>query len=455
MSRRAILVAGLGYGDEGKGSIVDHLARKYNAHAVFRYNGGAQAAHNVVTPEGVHHTFSQFGSGTFAGARTHLSRFMLVYPHSLLREGVRLQNLGITDAFDLMTIDKEALLITPFQIAANRLLETARSEKNKHGTCGMGIGKTMQDYLRYGANVLFAGDLADPDTARKKMEFIQNISYASVADLIPYLKTCENTQGEINVLTDKEWVEKYLKQYMGFAQIVKIVDGKEYLSRLMRNDGTVIFEGAQGVLLDQQYGFHPYITWTDITYRNAHTLLQEIAYDGEVSRLGILRAYATRHGHGPFVTEDQKLKEILPDTQNENNNWQGNFRVGHFDAVSARYALDVIGGIDSLALTHLDRIQTLKQAKICKAYRMPDQYDGFIYNQSGDATEIVVKRPPINTHQEALTRYLQQATPIYGMHTDITTHAQAHAYGEKIANLLETRLSILSFGTTADDKHIV
>ena len=95
MENEVILVSGLGFGDEGKGSIVDYLVRTKGAEVVVRFNGGAQAGHNVVTPEGLHHTFSQFGSGTFVpGVKTHLSRFMILNPLGMIREEEHLQALA-------------------------------------------------------------------------------------------------------------------------------------------------------------------------------------------------------------------------------------------------------------------------------------------------------------------------------------------------------------------------
>src|SRR5215210_8082512 len=125
--RRAIVLVGLGYGDEGKGAWTDFLARTEPVHTVVRFNGGAQAGHNVVAPDGRHHTFAQFGSGTLVrGVNTHLSRFMLVNPLGLLREDAELRALGVTDALARLSIDREALVTTPFQVAANRLRELAR-----------------------------------------------------------------------------------------------------------------------------------------------------------------------------------------------------------------------------------------------------------------------------------------------------------------------------------------
>ena len=122
--RRAIIVIGLGFGDCGKGTIVDHLTRAPGAHTVVRFNGGPQAGHNVVLPDGRHHTFSQFGSGTFVGGvQTLLSRFMLVEPYALLNEANHLVQSGVPDPLDRLWIDKRCAVITPAHQAANRLRE--------------------------------------------------------------------------------------------------------------------------------------------------------------------------------------------------------------------------------------------------------------------------------------------------------------------------------------------
>src|SRR5688572_1634241 len=152
--RNVFLTVDLGFGDAGKGSIVDFLTRANEAHTVVRYNGGAQAGHRVVTagPRPREHVFAQFGSGTLAGAATHLSRFMLIDPPAMLEEAGHLARLGV-DALERTTIDAGAPVITPFQRAVNRLRELARGDA-RHGSCGMGIGETMADYREYGERLL-------------------------------------------------------------------------------------------------------------------------------------------------------------------------------------------------------------------------------------------------------------------------------------------------------------
>src|SRR5262245_57035715 len=131
-SRKATIVVDLGFGDAGKGSITDFLARDGTTAAVVRHNGGAQAANNVITPAGTHHTFAQFGSGTFVpGVRTHLSRFMLIDPLALITEAKHLEELGLGNVFARLTVDADAIVVTPFHKAANRLRE--RSEERRVG----------------------------------------------------------------------------------------------------------------------------------------------------------------------------------------------------------------------------------------------------------------------------------------------------------------------------------
>ena len=160
IDRTAHLVVDLGFGDAGKGAITDYLARTTSAHTVVRFNGGAQARHNVVAPDGKHHAFSQFGSATLVpGVRTHLSRHMVLNPLAMLVEERYLRALGVEDAFARTAISAEALVITPFQRAANRLRELARSlpagkaGERRHGSCGMGIGETVSDSLTLGRSV--------------------------------------------------------------------------------------------------------------------------------------------------------------------------------------------------------------------------------------------------------------------------------------------------------------
>ncbi|MGI5322014.1 adenylosuccinate synthetase [Actinomadura nitritigenes] len=375
-----VIVVDLGFGDAGKGTVVDHLCRTSPVTAVVRFNGGAQAAHNVVADDGRHHTFAQFGSGTFVpGVRTHLSRFMLVDPLALAAEADHLRRLGVTDALDRLTVDRDALLTTPYHRAANRARERARGAA-RHGSCGMGIGETASYALAHD-DAPRAGDCPSPARLRRRLAAVHDwyrASFPSGED-VPDVAACADA-------------------FTAFAERVRIVGGG-HLHGLLRS-GDVVFEGAQGVLLDERHGFHPYTTWSTTTFANAETLLDEAG--AAAARLGVLRTYATRHGPGPFVTEDAALTAALPEPHNGTGPWQGAFRAGHLDAVALRYALEVAGGADGLAVTHLDVAGARPDLRVCHAYATPDGRVDRLPAGEGDLDR-----------QAALTRRLTSARPVY------------------------------------------
>ncbi|MFI0789171.1 adenylosuccinate synthetase [Streptomyces lydicus] len=118
--------------------------------------------------------------------------------------------------------------------------------------------------------------------------------------------------------------------------------------------GRLVLEGAQGVLLDEWHGFHPYTTWSTTTFAGAERLLAEAGRPHSALRLGVVRTCTTRHGPGPLVTEDPAPLRAQPEPHNGHGRWQGAFRAGHFDAVAHSYAVEVCGGVAALAVTHLD-----------------------------------------------------------------------------------------------------
>ncbi|MCK5643867.1 MAG: adenylosuccinate synthetase, partial [Gammaproteobacteria bacterium] len=373
MSAKVILVAGLGFGDEGKGTITDYLARKHNASLVVRYNGGSQAAHNVVTPEGDSHTFAQFGSGTLAGARTYLSEYMIVNPLFLLNEAKHLTDLGC-DPFDLLYIDERALVTTPYHVAANRLRELLRGPVNHHGSCGMGIGETVSDALyerRYPG--LCISDMRDgvllgcflSHFRSRKLFELEARAEAMIKSGVgnTSLVTHELTQ-LLRETTD------YIDRYIEFCSRVHIVN-ENYLASTLDSPGCVIFEGAQGVLIDQDYGFQPYTTWTNCTWKNADSMLK--FFRGERQYLGVIRTHMTRHGAGPFVTEEDHsvLASVVHKVDdNCTNQWQERFRCGHFDPIALRYSIGVLGKLDGLVVTHMDTLEKFDWGiQVCEKYQ--------------------------------------------------------------------------------------
>ncbi len=456
--RQAIILADLGFGDAGKGTITDYLSRQLAVHTIVRYNGGPQAAHNVVTPDGRHHTFAQFGSGMFLPQmKTLLSRFMLVNPLNMLKEERHLSLLGITDALPRTIIDRRALVITPFQRAINRLREVARAA-DRHGSCGEGIGECMSDLLNYGDAVLRIGDLQDRATMLKKLRFLRDAKYHELTELSRHLPDTEPVRQESAIFTDKNCIIDCADIYAYLAEQVSIVDEAD-IKTLGMQAGTMLFEGAQGVLLDENYGFAPYTTWSTTTFANAEILLRECNYAGEVIKLGIVRAYATRHGAGPFPTEDLTLTATLPDQHNGWNDWQRTFRVGYFDLLTTRYAMEVAGRPDYLAVTNIDRLETIPAWKICTAYSYQGEQEdlsSYFKHDQGNISKIKVCQPVDLAHQERLTQRLLSCTPEYLNFASSSSERRANedlaAYLSFLEEMLSVPIAISSHGLTAREK---
>lgn len=331
-----IFTAGLAFGDEGKGSWTDFLVRESHAKMVVRYNGGPQAAHNVVTDDGRHHEFHQFGSGTFAGAKTYLSRFMLIEPYSLMNErNALLPKLDFVDPLERLYVEAGCPVITPFHWITNRIRETARGA-GKHGSCGMGVGELRQDQTS-GKPIITAGCIIG-NHGRDVGRALEEIRAFKIAEV------------EAIGVDPSPLLSESISNAVAFYQRVfdRINVVKDDLLRLL--EGPFVFEGAQGMLLDQYFGSAPHNTWTDCTFANAKILLG----DKPVTKIGILRSYYTRHGAGPFPTECPEID--WPD-HNKHNQWQSHFRQGRFDIAAAKYALESIGGVDVIAISHMDRTE--------------------------------------------------------------------------------------------------
>lgn len=455
MQRKATIVVDLGFGDAGKGTIIDFLAQKAHQPTVVRFNGGAQAAHNVITSDGRHHTFAQFGSGTFARARTHLSRFMLIDLTAMANEAEHLSEIGYGNVFSRLTVDEDSLVVTPFQKAANRLREISRGD-GKHGSCGMGIGETMADMIAFPLNAVRARDLRDPAVLERKLAFFQEMKREEFRQQLEYLAQNPFGKKEVSLLLSPDAPREYAEKLWRIAMRFVIVPST-YLKNLSR-EGDLLFEGAQGVLLDEWHGFHPYTTWSTTTPANALELLSDIGYDGSVERLGVLRAYFTRHGAGPFVTEDRMLSHMLPEAFNKPGTWQGDFRVGWFDLVMARYAMTVSGGFDSVAITNLDRFARIPHAKIATSYHAPKgnlSYRGksiALAASDGmfDRVERLFRKEELSDlqYQEALTRLLQVSVP------DYRSAPEGEEYLKLIERDLGVPITITSHGPTAIEKRL-
>jgi adenylosuccinate synthase len=435
-----ILLAGLGFGDEGKGAITDFLANEMDSKSVVRYNGGPQAAHHVVK-NGQVHCFSQFGSGTFKpGLVTYLSKYMLVDPFSLYVEEKALRKVGITDGYKRLFIDNDCLVITPFHKIVGRMREVVL----RYGSCGLGVGETVNDSKVWTSKSLRIKDIPDGALLRYKLNFISKVKKDQAEQLADQYnsKRIYDLLKWISNITVNDMVEEYRKM------ISKINVGD--FSSI--DDECTIFEGAQGVLLDIDYGFWPYVTKTKTTFDNAYKLIDDKGF----GKVGVIRAYYTRHGMGPFVSEDKQLTFIVQDPHNGFNEWQQDFRLGWFDTVATRYSINILGGLDSIALTNLDRLNCFKDIKVCTAYEyygkddIDDFFDYEVISGRKIIHDIKVQEPPDIKRQYRLKNLLYNCKPVF---TDIKNWCYA-----KYIDFLEsehiTPIRIVSTGPENENRMI-
>lgn len=423
VDRRASVVVDLGFGDAGKGTVVDFLVRDRAAHTVIRFNGGAQAGHNVVTADGRHHTFSQLGAGTFApGVRTYLSRFVVVHPTALLVEERRIREAGVGDALARLTIADEALVTTPHVQALGRLRELARGAA-PHGTTGVGVGETVKISLEAPELAIRVRDLARPAALRRTLERLREHAAAAAG---PMEALDARAREERAALLSRDVLEAWLEAIAPLLARPGLFVGPEHLGRVLREPGELVLEGAQGVLLDEWRGFHPHTTWSTCTTENALALLA--GYEGTTERIGVLRSYATRHGAGPFPTEREELRR-LDEPHNVDVGWQGRFRRGWLDLPLTRYAL-ACSPVDALALTHLDRVEP--------GWRACVGYDGL------DRPLVPAVDPHDLAHVEALGAALGRVAPILEpTPPDLASYVEA---------ALGVQVKLTSHGPRAPDK---
>lgn len=359
-------VIGSAFGDEGKGRHVDYLSSKSDKEKtiVIRFNGGSQAGHNVVTPEGKHHTFGHFGSGSFLGISTYLTQDFICNPIIFRREyGELVELLGEVPTIYL---HKSSMITTPYDMLFNQIIENIRDE-DRHGSCGLGINATV---LRYEndtdglyRNMITRGiDTIEYILSRAKTYTVNELHRYCDSHNIRY------PDNELaKMLENEDIIREYLKDIKFMKDHAIIVDDSEEVYEIFSN---LIFEGAQGLMLDRyNRAYRPYLTTSRTGTSNIKKELDIIASHSDVIGIELCidyctRCYMTRHGSGKFASElnshtngndgsIEYYKDSYPDIRlsvfpeyeyNITNEWQGSFRYGLFDDIVLRYIdLDYYG----------------------------------------------------------------------------------------------------------------
>ena len=311
---KAHAVIGAGYGDEGKGLVTDWLCKGDSSPLqgplplVVRHNGGAQAGHTVVAPrERIRHVFSHFGSGTLAGLSSYLSPFFVCNPMIFRKELRELNQKGIEP---LLYVDPACYVTTPYDMLINQALERKRGNE-RHGSCGIGFGETIQRSENSSAHLLQVSDLWDLNYTERTLRRI----------LETYAPFRAKELGVSCNFYDIS-IDRFIQDCAHF--VGNISRGQPRIQSF-----TPIFEGAQGLKLDQERGEFPHVTRSNTGLKNVIALAQEWGVC-ELDVTYVTRCYTTRHGAGPLAYE---WKDDYPgeDHTNVYNEWQRQLRYGVLD----------------------------------------------------------------------------------------------------------------------------
>jgi adenylosuccinate synthase len=349
------IVLGAQWGDEGKGKIVDLLAQ--DADIVARYQGGANAGHTIILPDGRKFVLHLIPSGIFHdGVKCVIGNGVVIDPVALREEIAMLAAAGI-DVKGRLFISHNAHLIMPY----HKMLDAASEQRLKKvdnskavGTTGRGIGPAYEDkFARKGIRIV---DLLDRESLREKLR--SNVSEKN--------ELLEKFYGS-DQLCD---IDKMIAEYEVFDKEmdVYITDTSLLLNKAIKEGKSVLLEGAQAALLDIDFGTYPYVTSSNPTAGGACTGLG-IPPTAIHRVIGVAKAYATRVGNGPFPTElNDEIGERLRTVGGEFGATTGRpRRCGWLDAVALRYT-NMINGVTSLALTKLDVLSGLDEVKLCVRY---------------------------------------------------------------------------------------
>ena len=414
-----VVIVGAQWGDEGKGKIVDVLTLK--ADLVARYQGGNNAGHTVVIdnekyvlhliPSGILHT----------GTKCAIGNGVVIDPPALLGEidELRARNIDIDNN---LCISQNAHVIMPYHLA----IEREQEKSKKIGTTGRGIGPSYTDKIaRNGIRVI---DLLRPDLFREKLR----------ANLAVFNYLLVNLHKAEPLSEDK-----IFDQYMGYAkQLGKfIADVSLLINREIDAGKNILLEGAQGTLLDIDHGTYPYVTSSNTTAGGACTGAG--IGPTKIDRiLGVVKAYTTRVGEGPFPTElNDELGELIRQRGGEFGATTGRpRRCGWLDILGLRYSVS-INGLTGIGLTKMDILDNLEKIKLCVGYK----YDGKVYDTFTTDLDVLKRCQPI---YEEMPGWKESTV---GIKEFDRLPSNAKSYIKKIEYLLKTPIQIISTGQKRDE----
>jgi len=409
------ILVGAQWGDEGKGKIIDFLTDE--ADIVVRSQGGNNAGHTIVIG-GEKYVLHLIPSGILRKSKTCvIGNGVVLDPVALVGEIEGLRKRGVKVEKNLLISDT-AHLVLPYHQALDGLRETQKGSK-KIGTTKRGIGPAYAD--KASRTGLRTGDLLRPDVLKEKLTQRIKENNAVLKSLgAPTLNA-----------------KKIINDTLAAAEVLRpfITNTVMFLHRALEMKTNMLFEGAQGTFLDIDHGTYPYVTSSNTTSGGACTGSGVPPHRID-KVMGVLKAYTTRVGEGPFTTEDDALGDRFHAMGREFGATTGRARrCGWFDAVSTRYSV-ILNGIDELAITNLDGLDGVESIKLCVAYR----FDGKVLDFPPTDSEQLSRCEPVYIEMPGWLKSTEKAKKF----SDLPP--KARAYVKKIAELTGAKLSIVSIG---------
>ena len=416
-----IVIIGAQWGDEGKGKIVDLMSEK--ADVVIRFQGGNNAGHTLVI-DGVTYKVALLPSGIVRGKMSVIGNGVVVDPLALREEMDRMAALGVKITPDTLKVSELATLILPLHRELDKMSEEAAG-KGKIGTTGRGIGPAYQD--KVARRAIRVGDLAEKETLEAKVD-----------NLLLFHNALRKGMGQPAV--DKAELMKTLDEA---AKIILpfAVPAWKVLDEQIKAGKTLLFEGAQATMLDNDFGTYPFVT-------SSNTIAGQAAVGSGVGMrsidkvIGVVKAYTTRVGAGPFPTElFDATGDAIRDAGHEYGTNTGRpRRCGWFDAVLVRQALKV-NGVQSLAVMKLDILDQFDEIKVCVGYELDGKKLDYY---------------PMQMNAQASVKPVYETLPgwkssTYGVRDFAKLPEKAQSYLRRLEELLETEISFISTSPERED----